>query len=115
VRRRTDRDPATGARGWSEGVFEFRDLANSELGYATTAHSAQGLTVSAGLAVVTGQESRQWLYSAMTRGAKSNEAIAFTTPRLASARVVENDAVRYKAGAMVEDWIPDSSSQARLI
>ncbi len=83
VRRRTDRDPATGARGWSEGVFAFRDYAHAELGYATTAHSAQGLTVSVGLAVVTGQESRQWLYSAMTRGAQSNHAIAFTQPRLA--------------------------------
>jgi hypothetical protein len=64
-------------------VFPFRDVANAELGYATTAHSAQGLTVSAGLAVVTGQESRQWLYSAMTRGAQSNQAIVFTMPRLA--------------------------------
>jgi hypothetical protein len=83
VRRRTDRDPATGARGWSDGVFEFADLGNAELGYAITAHSAQGLTVSVGLPVVTGQESRQWLYSAMTRGAQSNEAIVFTMPRFA--------------------------------
>ncbi len=83
VRRRTDRDPQTGARGWSERTFAFRDLENSELGYATTAHSAQGLTVSVALALVTGQESRQWLYSAMTRGAQSNEAIVFTMPRLA--------------------------------
>ena len=42
-----------------------------------------GLTVSVGLPVVTGQESRQWLYSAMTRGPQSNEAIVFTMPRLA--------------------------------
>jgi TrwC relaxase/AAA domain len=83
VRRRTDRDPVTGARGWSAGVFPFRDFAHADLGYATTAHSAQGLTVSGGLAVVTGQESRQWLYSAMTRGAQENHAIVMTMPRLA--------------------------------
>lgn len=83
VRRRTDRDPASGARGWTEGTFPFRDLRNAELGYATTAHSAQGLTVSVGLALVAGHESRQWLYSAMTRGAQHNRAIVSTMPRLA--------------------------------
>jgi hypothetical protein len=82
VRRRTDRDPATGARSWSDGVFCFRDLASAELGYAVTAHSAQGLTVGVGLALVTGQESRQWLYSAMTRGAQQNRAFVHTMPKL---------------------------------
>jgi hypothetical protein len=53
------------------------------LGYTVTAHSAQGLTVTVGLAVVTGHESRQWLYSTMTRGSQSNQAIVFTMPQLA--------------------------------
>ncbi len=83
VRRRTDRDPATGARSWSEGVFAFRDLSHAELGYATTAHSAQGLTVTVSIPFLTGQESRQWFYSAMTRAALENLAVVCTMPRLA--------------------------------
>jgi hypothetical protein len=83
VRRRTDREPGTGARGWTGEVFPFRDLANADLGYATTAHSAQGLTVTVGIPFVTGQESRQWFYSAMTRGAQENVAVVCTMPRLA--------------------------------
>jgi hypothetical protein len=52
----------------------------TDLGYAVTGHSAQGLTVGHGIAVVTGSESRQWLYTAMTRGADCNQAVVFTQP-----------------------------------
>jgi len=80
VRRRTDRDPATGQQRWTDDTFTFADLERADLGYAVTGHSAQGLTVSAGLTVVTGNEGRQWFYTAMTRGAQQNEAIVFTRP-----------------------------------
>ncbi len=80
VRRRTGRDPATGRAGWSAGTFRYTDLANTDLGYAVTGHAAQGLTVTHGIAMVTGSESRQWLYTAMTRGADLNQAIACTQP-----------------------------------
>jgi hypothetical protein len=80
VVRRAGRDPGTGLQRWSETAFRFADLDHAHLGYAVTGHSAQGLTVSVGLAVVTGNEGRQWFYSAMTRGAESNQAFVFTQP-----------------------------------
>ena len=80
VCRRIDRDPQTGQARWSDSTFRYSDTANADLAYAVTGHSAQGLTVSHGIAVVTGSESRQWFYSAMTRGADCNQAIVFTQP-----------------------------------
>lgn len=50
-------------------------LADSvELGYAVTAHRAQGVTVTTGHAVVSPGLSRELFYVAMTRGKESNEA-----------------------------------------
>lgn len=43
-----------------------------ELGYATTAHRAQGITVDTAHAVATGSQSRELLYVAMTRGRHAN-------------------------------------------
>jgi len=43
-----------------------------ELGYARTVHAAQGLTADTAHSVVTGEESRQLLYVAMTRGRHAN-------------------------------------------
>jgi len=43
-----------------------------DLGYARTIHSAQGLTADAAHTVATGEESRQLLYVAMTRGRTHN-------------------------------------------
>ncbi len=80
VRRRADRDPRTGQAGWSQTSFRCSDNRNCDLAYAVTGHSAQGLTVSHGIAVVAGSEARQWLYSAMTRGADLNQAVVFTRP-----------------------------------
>jgi hypothetical protein len=80
VRRRTDRGSTAGKVGWSAQGFRFADCRNADLAYAVTGHAAQGLTVSHGIAVVTGGEARQWLYSAMTRGAELNQAIVFTQP-----------------------------------
>jgi len=45
-----------------------------ELGYATTIHGAQGATVDTMHAVLTGSESRQQLYTIMTRGRLANHA-----------------------------------------
>jgi hypothetical protein len=50
----------------------------AEYGLWSTAHSAQGRTVTTAIALVTGTEDAQWLYSAMTRGAKTNLACVFT-------------------------------------
>ena len=46
--------------------------AAAELGYATTIHGAQGISVDTVHALATGDESRQQLYTALTRGADAN-------------------------------------------
>ncbi len=48
--------------------------ADVELGYATTIHGAQGATVDTMHGVLTGAESRQQLYTMMTRGRLANHA-----------------------------------------
>ncbi len=59
VRRALDADPDMGARRWTERPFLYRNLKDSELGYAVTDHAAQSRTVYAGLTVITGTEDRQ--------------------------------------------------------
>ena len=44
----------------------------TELGYASTVHTAQGVTTATMHGVVTGQESRQQLYTMLTRGRTAN-------------------------------------------
>jgi DNA primase catalytic core len=46
--------------------------AATELGYATTVHTAQGVSVDTMHALASGQETRQQLYTMMTRGALGN-------------------------------------------
>lgn len=56
-------------------VLDADYLASSvELGYATTAHRSQGVTVDTGHAVVTPKLSRELFYVAMTRGKHNNHA-----------------------------------------
>jgi hypothetical protein len=84
VRRAQDADPATGHRRWTDRTFLYQHFSDAELGYAVTDHVAQGRTVTAGLAVITGTEDRQHVYVAMTRGAGTNMAYVFTvSPKLA--------------------------------
>jgi ATP-dependent exoDNAse (exonuclease V) alpha subunit len=78
VRRALDADPATGQRRWTDRHFVFKDCKDAELGYAVTDHAAQGRTVTAGLAVITGTEDRQHAYVALTRGTDVNTAYVFT-------------------------------------
>lgn len=78
VRRGLDRDSATGLRRWSDDTFRWRRYGQAESGLWATAHAAQGRTVTTGIALVTGSEDAQWLYSAMTRGADTNIACVFT-------------------------------------
>jgi hypothetical protein len=80
VRRALDADRRTELRRWTDRQFLFIDFADSELGYAVTAHVAQGRTVRAGLAVLNGSENRQHAYVALTRGTHDNTAYVFTTP-----------------------------------
>ena len=80
VRRLLEADPATGQRRFTERAFCYAGYQSSDLAYAITGHSAQGATVHTGIALVTGNEDRQWLYPAMTRGTDANLAFVFTTP-----------------------------------
>ena len=78
VRRALDADPATGRRRWTDRTFLYQHFGDAELGYAVTDHVAQGRTVTAGLAVITGTEDRQHVYVALTRGTQTNRAYVFT-------------------------------------
>ena len=49
------------------------------LGYATTVHAAQGVTADSSYTVVSGTESRQLLYVALTRGRHTNHAYVAVT------------------------------------
>ena len=53
-----DAHPRTGQRRWTGRHFLFNMYQDAELGYAVTDHIAQGRTVTAGLAVITGAEDR---------------------------------------------------------
>jgi AAA domain len=84
VRRALDADPATGQRQWTDRTFLYQHFSDAELGYAVTDHTAQGRTVTAGLAVITGTEDRQHGYVALSRGADTNRAYVFTvSPKIA--------------------------------
>jgi len=87
VRRAVDCGLGTGARRWTRS-FAYGGYRTADLACAVTGHSAQGRTVRAGIAVVTGSEDRQWLYVAMTRGSEENVMVAFTS----SARVADPEA-----------------------
>ena len=78
VRRLLDCDPETGSQRWTEHVFSYKDFTRFDLAYAVTGHSAQGRTVTFGIPLVTGNEDRQWLYVAITRGTHGNHIFTFT-------------------------------------
>jgi conjugative relaxase-like TrwC/TraI family protein len=78
VRRALDPDRETGQRRWTRRAFAYARYHDAELGYAVTDHTAQGRTVTAGLAVITGTEDRQHAYVALTRGTTTNTAYVFT-------------------------------------
>ncbi len=80
VRRLLGADPATGRRRFTERAFCYVGYQACDLAYAITGHSAQGATVHTGITLITGNEDRQWLYPAMTRGTDANLAFVFTTP-----------------------------------
>src|SRR3984957_9080113 len=80
VRRALGADRQSGRRRWTDRQFLYARYQDAELGYAVTAHVAQGRTVRVGLAVFTGSEDRQHAYVALTRGTHQNTAYVFTTP-----------------------------------
>lgn len=63
-----------GRTGGVVGLPAWYVAAHVDLGYAVTAHRAQGLTVDTSHVVVTGSTTRENFYVAMTRGQHSNTA-----------------------------------------
>ena len=60
-------------------MFTYADCEQTaDLAYAQPGTPAQGRTVSAGLAVFTGTENREWTYMALTRAADGNYAYVMT-------------------------------------
>ena len=80
ARRALDADPASGQRRWTDRHFLFNSYQDAELSYAVTDHVAQGRTMTAGLAVITGAEDRPHALVALTRGTTTNLAYVFTQP-----------------------------------
>ena len=80
VRRLLEPDPATGQRRFTEQAFHYQGYSSCDLAYAVSGHSAQGGTVHTGITLVTGNEDRQWLYAALTRGTDNNLVFVSTTP-----------------------------------
>jgi hypothetical protein len=80
VRRLLEPDPATGQRRFTEQAFTYTGYRSCDLAYAISGHSAQGGTAHTGITLVTGNEDRQWLYAALTRGTDTNLVFVSTTP-----------------------------------
>ena len=85
VERLTGRDPATGQEPWSApfllSTMYLRE--DAHLAYAVTFHAAEGQTIDSGIAVFTGEEDRQTVNVALTRGRDRNEAWVIAGWRIA--------------------------------
>ena len=88
VERLTGRDPSTGAEQWSAPFKINRSYLwrSAQLAYAVSFHAAEGRTVDSGIAVITGQEDRQAVNVALTRGRASNEAYVICGWKLSDSR-----------------------------
>jgi TrwC relaxase/AAA domain len=76
VERLTGRYPGTGQELWSAPFLLSRAYLREDahVAYAVTFHAAEGQTVDSGIAVFTGEEDRQTVNVALTRGRDRNEA-----------------------------------------
>jgi conjugative relaxase-like TrwC/TraI family protein len=87
MRKAVDADPATGERRYADHTVTYDDCQQSaDLGYVVTGHSAQGRTVAWALALITGSETREWVYVALSRGAERNDAYVRTETAAADPR-----------------------------
>ncbi|WP_375502726.1 MobF family relaxase [uncultured Jatrophihabitans sp.] len=92
---------------------------NVSLGYASTVHGAQGITADASYTVATGDESRQLLYVAMTRGRHSNHVFLTTAGDGDEHSVITRDAllpptaVDILTRVLIRDGAPVSASSAQ--
>jgi ATP-dependent exoDNAse (exonuclease V) alpha subunit len=82
IRKAAGRDPDTGEPVFAGETMLRESLRQADPAYARTVHTAQGGQGDVGIAVVTGNEDRQWIYPAMTRGTGANYAwVMSSSPR----------------------------------
>jgi ATP-dependent exoDNAse (exonuclease V) alpha subunit len=72
--------------------------ASVELGYASTVHTAQGVTADTTHGVVTGEESRQQLYTMLTRGRTANHVYVAVVADGDPHAVLQPDNVHLRTG-----------------
>ncbi|MGH3998605.1 MAG: ATP-dependent DNA helicase, partial [Pseudonocardiaceae bacterium] len=77
----TVRDMRTGLKAHLPAWYVAEHV---ELGYASTVHTAQGVTADIVHGIVTGSEDRQMLYTMLTRGRDENHAHIITDPAAAT-------------------------------
>lgn len=81
MRKLIDCDRQTGERRYDERTVTYYDYKRSaESAYAITMHSAQGRTVAEAHALITGTETRESAYVALTRATDGNYAHVVTEP-----------------------------------
>jgi AAA domain/TrwC relaxase len=100
ARRVLEADLDTGTMRTADNPFLYRKrhYATTDLGYAVTGHNGMGGTVGRGEAIFTGQETREWVYVALTRGRDRNTARVVTRPREADPRpgtITDPELARY--------------------
>jgi len=81
-----------------------------QLGYASTAHRAQGMTVDTAHTVVTTTQSREVVYVAATRGRQSNMLYVATGPEPASGDLHSFKSIEERTGADVLRQVLSQSS-----
>jgi AAA domain/TrwC relaxase len=79
MRQVVDCDRETGQRRYAAETVAYYDYErNADLAYTVTGHSAQGRTVREAHALITGTETREWAYMALTRATDGNYAHVVT-------------------------------------
>jgi AAA domain len=78
---------------------------STELGYATTVHTAQGVTADAMHGVVTAEESRQQLYTILTRGRTANHIYVSVVGDRDPQAVIQPDSVRARTATELLEQI----------
>jgi TrwC relaxase/AAA domain len=114
VERLTRRDPVSGQEQWSAPfLLDKRYLwEDTHLAYAVTFHSAEGRTVDSGIAVFTGEEDRQAVNVALSRGRDRNDAYVIGGWRLAdpgpgslpAAELARQDRLDRENAGLGADW-----------
>jgi hypothetical protein len=92
-----------------------------ELGYAGTVHTAQGVTADTTHGVVTGEESRQQLYTMLTRGRTANHLYVSVVGDTDPHKVIQPDCVHSRTATelleqiLARDGTPQSATTSQRV